>query len=119
METLQSSNESMFNLTDVPHHVLTRKNSTRPTGVVVRVPGHGDWNYMDPALDKKEYPGIPQLLEHTLMLQYANTTDDPESSYIELLVAKWDAQSILKQFLRCVCGQPHRLCGGVCAYTGE
>ena len=125
METFfQSSNGTIFTMsryikTDVPQHVLSRSHDTIPVGISVRVPGHGDWNFMHAALNKQEYDGLPNLLEHTNMLQYADSTKDPESMYTELQVAKWEAQFYMKQIYQreyCGCGQPHHVCAGICTY---
>ena len=124
--SLQSSNGTIFNrsiyimLDDKPQQVLSRKTDLVPIGVIMRVRGHGEWIYIDSAIDKKDYDGLPQLLEGDYMGEYAETTKDPGTTYTKLQVAQWDAQGIIKEIRRreyCICGQPRILCRGVCTFS--
>jgi len=123
---MESSNGNIFNissyilLNDKPQQVLSRKTDIVPIGVIIRVRGHGNWIYIDSAVDKKEYDGLPQLLECDIIEEYADTTDDPSVTHTNLQVAQWDAQGIIKEIRRreyCVCGQPRALCKGVCTHS--
>ena len=118
MSLFTSSNGTVFCSavyikTGIHIKVLTTLKDPRPVGIIIKVAGHGEWIYINGTVSKKNYIGLPQLLEVDVIEKYIYTlqNDKADETRKQLFLALWDAHGMMEQIFEienCGCGRPKR-----------